>query len=236
MGTALKLSALSLPQTGQAFTDSMDIAGNSLVVESTPTNKSAEIAFLQSAVQSGKNGGAWTGTGITSSAVAADAATVPAHTYLTVVAVVDNGAFPPGTSYTTFDGKQVDANSIIITRALAGDANLDGTVNNTDLVALLTHFTESGQTQATGDFNGDGTVNNTDLVALLTDFDQTLPADEELLPAGEAAGTPAPVPEPAPEPASLAALALACPLLVRRRRPSRPTPAVHIRSRLFFTR
>ena len=69
----------------------------------------------------------------------------------------------------------MDANSIILVRALVGDANLDGTVNNTDLVALLTHYNETGQTQATGDYNGDGSVNNTDLVALLTDYGQSLP-------------------------------------------------------------
>ncbi len=197
MGTALKLSTLSLPQSGQTFTDSMDIAFNKLVVESTPAGKAAEITNLQSAVQSGRNGGTWTGTGITSSAVAEDAATATAHSYHTTLAIVDNGAYPAGARFTVFGGEPVDANSILVTRALVGDSNLDGTVNNTDLVALLTHFTESGQTQATGDYNGDGVVNNTDLVALLTDYTQTLPAGFGIAPAASGGvGTAAPAPEP----------------------------------------
>ncbi len=110
---------------------------------------------------------------------------------------MDNGAYPAGARFTVFGGEPVDANSILVTRALVGDSNLDGTVNNTDLVALLTHFTESGQTQATGDYNGDGVVNNTDLVALLTDYTQTLPAGLDLAPAGQSAvGVTVPVPEP----------------------------------------
>ncbi len=197
----------------------LDITNNPLIVEATnPADKAAKIAALQTDVQSGESSGTsgpWTGVGVTSSTVAADAAAGINHTYHTVVGIFDNGALPGAEQFTTFGGQPVDLNSIIITRALAGDANLDGSVNNTDLVALLTHFTETGQTQATGDFNGDGSVNNTDLVALLTDYTQTLPAGLDLLPAGQAAiGSPAAVPEPASLLISLAA----APLLLRRKR------------------
>ncbi len=150
----------------------LDIANNVLIVEAGAGQKSTEIGALQLAVTSGKGNGSWNGTGITSSAVAADVAAGTNQTFHTTVAIADNGAYT--VPFSTYAGQAVDANSIIITRALVGDSNLDGTVNNTDLVALLTHFTLSGQSQATGDFNGDGGVNNTDLVALLTDFTQQL--------------------------------------------------------------
>ncbi len=154
----------------------LDITDKGLIVEST-LSKASEIAILQDEVNSGRNGGTWTGMEITSSCVAADAAAGTNNSFHTTVEIFDNGALPVTEQFTSFGGQAVDANSILITRALVGDANLDGTVDNTDLVALLTHFGESGQTQATGDYNGDGTVNNTDLVALLTDYGQSLPGD-----------------------------------------------------------
>ena len=194
----------------------LDISDDKVIIEaSNTTSKATEITQLQTLVTEGKGTGSWTGNGITSSAVAADAAAGTNNTFHTVVAIIDNGAYPAGTGKTMFGGLPVDTNSILITRALAGDANLDGTVNNTDLVALLTHFTLSGQTQATGDFNGDGTVNNTDLVALLTDYTQSLPGFFPISPAGGGLGSSA----PAPEPASLALFGLGgAALLIRRRK------------------
>ncbi len=165
----------SVPAIGGGGT--LDLTDSRMIIETTGTtgNMTAVISQLQTLIAQGKAGGSWTGAGITSSTVAGDFAAGTNNSFHTVLAIVNNGAYPAGTGMTMFGGQPVDGNSILITRALAGDANLDGTVNNTDLVALLTHFTESGQTQATGDFNGDGTVDNTDLVALLTDYTQSLP-------------------------------------------------------------
>ncbi len=57
---------------------------------------------------------------------------------------------------------------------ITADANADGTVNNTDLVALLTHDGETvAGGAAVGDFNDDGVVNNTDFVTLLTHYTQS---------------------------------------------------------------
>ncbi len=218
LGTTKVSTLVIASNTVGAYTGTLDITTDKLIVETTGTtgNMASTIALLQSEVNSGRNGQTWTGTGITSSTVAADAAAGTNHSYHTVVAVVNDGAYPPNTGYTMYGGQPVDANSIIVTRALAGDANLDGTVNNTDLVALLTHFGLAGQTQATGDYNGDGTVNNSDLVALLTDFTQTLPGGFSILPgdAASSVGSAAPVPEPT----ALALLLAGMPLLMRKRR------------------
>ncbi len=226
-GTSVLGSLKVAASPSEQFTGRLDITDNVLILEAAdPTDKASKIAYLQSAIQSGYNGtaGAWTGTGITSSTVAADAAAGTKYTlFHTTVGIFDNGAFPAGTAFTSFGGQPVDAGSIIVVRALVGDANLDGTVDNTDLVALLTHFGESGQTQATGDYNGDGTVNNTDLVALLTDYGQSLPGGMLLAAGGGGADAAADSAAPAavPEAGTLAVLLAAAPGLLRRRRGGR---------------
>ncbi len=220
-GTSVVNALLIATDSANHFTGSLDLTDNALILESTNTaDKATKIAFLQSAIQSGFNGtaGTWTGTGITSSTLAADAAAGTNNSFHTTLAIVDNGAYPPNTGFTVFAGEPVDANSIILVRALVGDANLDGTVNNTDLVALLTHFGETGQTQATGDYNGDGSVNNTDLVALLTDYGQTLPGGEGLVPSTDGASALGGSPEPVPEPGSLLLIAGAAVWMLRPRR------------------
>ena len=57
--------------------------------------------------------------------------------------------------------------------AMPGDANLDGTVNISDLSKVLTNYDKTGMTWADGDFNGDGTVNISDLSNVLTNYDKT---------------------------------------------------------------
>ncbi len=58
---------------------------------------------------------------------------------------------------------------------LAGDANLDGSVNGLDLSALAANFGKTGgATFAQGDFNGDGAVNGLDLSALAANFSQSI--------------------------------------------------------------
>ena len=150
----------------------LDIADNTLIVEAAPGGMAEQLSSVQQAVQSGKGSGSWTGTGITSSTVAADVAAGTNETFHTTLAIADNGAFL--VPFTTFGGVSVDANSIIIARTLLGDGDFNNTVNNADLVMLLTHFGLSGQTQSGGDYDGNGTVNNADLVALLTDYGQHL--------------------------------------------------------------
>ena len=66
--------------------------------------------------------------------------------------------------------------SFLLTPALAGDANLDGTVNINDLSKVLTNYDKTGMAWADGDFNGDGTVNINDLSNVLTNYDRSLGA------------------------------------------------------------
>jgi hypothetical protein len=59
---------------------------------------------------------------------------------------------------------------------LAGDANLDGTVNIADLSKVLTNYDKTSMVWADGDFNGDGTVNISDLSNVLTNYDKSATA------------------------------------------------------------
>jgi hypothetical protein len=69
---------------------------------------------------------------------------------------------------------------VLIKYTLAGDANLDGTVNLTDLLDLLNSYALSGRDWAEGDFNYDGTVNLTDLLTLLNSYGESNTSAESL--------------------------------------------------------
>jgi hypothetical protein len=77
--------------------------------------------------------------------------------------------------------------AMILKTVLAGDANMDGTVNITDLSKVLTNYDRSGMTWGDGDFNNDQTVNISDLSNVLTNYDKT---------AGLSGGRLSAVPEP----------------------------------------
>lgn len=73
-------------------------------------------------------------------------------------------------------GNLISTNNTTFSRTfnyLPGDANLDGTVDFTDLNAVLSNYDHSGMTWATGDFDGNGTVNFADLNTLLSYYNHS---------------------------------------------------------------
>ena len=64
-----------------------------------------------------------------------------------------------------------------------GDANLDFTVDGSDLNTVLSNYNKTGMTWLQGDFNGDGKVDGSDLNVVLSNYNQ-------------GAGVAASVPEP----------------------------------------
>jgi autotransporter-associated beta strand protein len=90
------------------------------------------------------------------------------------------------------------ANGVMLEIAVAGDANLDGTVNAADLNKVLANWGKTNQTWTSGDFNYDGVVNAADLNKVLANWGKTLPAglDSSLGGLAGAAGPCSAVPEP----------------------------------------
>jgi hypothetical protein len=151
------------------------------------------MAAVRTQIASAYAGGAWTGAGLTSTAAAADFAANGGSAKFGVGYV--NNADPAAGAKTTWQGRAVDSNSLLIQYTYYGDANLDGQVNLTDFGILkLNYGTGSHWYQA--DFNYDGTVNLFDFGKLKLAYGAT--------PLAAAAATGA-----VPEPSSLALLAAA---------------------------
>jgi GH25 family lysozyme M1 (1,4-beta-N-acetylmuramidase) len=90
-----------------------------------------------------------------------------------------------GASTGVFGGQTVDASSILLTRALRGDVNLNNIVDFDDLVALAQAYGQSGRWRQ-GDFNYDGIVDFGDLVSLAQNYNATLLDSGTLLAGGDA--------------------------------------------------
>jgi hypothetical protein len=92
---------------------------------------------------------------------------------------------------------------------LPGDANLDGSVNGSDFSVLASNFGRTTQPDwGRADFNQDGSVDGTDFGLLASNYGRSAPG---------AAGGVGVLSVSVPEPASAWVLALAAPLLRRRR-------------------
>lgn len=67
-----------------------------------------------------------------------------------------------------------DTDSVLVTAALPGDANLDGSVNIGDFALLAAGFNKPG-TWSSGNFNGDATADIGDFSLLATNFNTSIP-------------------------------------------------------------
>jgi probable HAF family extracellular repeat protein len=101
------------------------------------------------------------------------ASMIPSGWTLTAARGIDNNGDIVGYMY---NGTAYRGFLLAAATPLPGDANLDGTVNITDLSKVLTNYDKTGMTWGEGDFNGDGTVNISDLSNVLTNYDKTATA------------------------------------------------------------
>ena len=161
------------------------------------------LAQVVAELHSGYNGGAWTGSGISSSSAAAGGGKF-------VLAYADGSAD---------SGTAAKAGQVLVKYTLAGDTNLDGSVDFADLAAVAQNFGKKGEDWAGGNFSYDPSVavGFADLVAVAQEFGQSLgssgSAGGGLSPAWQG-GTAA-----VPEPATIGVLAvMSAGLLVRRRK------------------
>jgi autotransporter-associated beta strand protein len=83
---------------------------------------------------------------------------------------------------TSYAGVMLDADSLIVRYALAGDANLDNVVNFDDLLVLASSYNvPSGAVWTQGDFTYDGTVNFDDLLLLASAYNTAFGAPAGLM-------------------------------------------------------
>jgi hypothetical protein len=193
----------------------VDLRDRAMVVDYSSGNAAPAMQSVRSLIVSGYAGGAWNGTGITSTTVAATAGRAIGYAQASEVLGVAGG---------TFLGQTADADSILVRQTLAGDANLDGGVDFNDLVHLAQSYNTavSGTTDSwwfNGDFTYDGLVDFNDLVKLAQNYNTALPADPVPgAPANFSADLAAAF-AAVPEPGTLGLLGLAgCAVLSRRRR------------------
>jgi len=161
------------------------------------------LPAVRAQLVSGRNGGSWNGTGITSSNAASDP---QKHTGVGYIESADLGT-------TTFNGATVDTTTLLLRYTLYGDSNLDRHVDLTDFTYLAANFNKAGgATWLQGDYNYDGNVDLTDFTFLAANFNQTLSSDS-----GGGLGS------PVPEPIGVAVLAAAAAAIgrFRRGRPAR---------------
>jgi len=74
---------------------------------------------------------------------------------------------------TVFGNATVSTNSLLVTRAVIGDGNLDNVVNFADFVILSNNYGATNPRWSQGDYNGDGVVNFADFVQLSNNYGQT---------------------------------------------------------------
>jgi Leucine-rich repeat (LRR) protein len=184
------LSGGTLTVGGLNFTGSakLDLGTGYLILNYQSGQSAAAIAQIQALIKRGYNGGNWGGGGITSSNAAS--------TTGRAVGYLDNNNGSGGSLKSSFGGQNVGANAILARFTLNADANLDASVNFSDLVALAQRYNSASTTWGGADFNFDGQCNFSDLVALAQNYNQNLPAAaaavaDEILATALTAATPA---------------------------------------------
>jgi|GEM_PF-1429520 len=226
IGTATTPASLQLaPGGGVSYQSSVNInPGSSLDI----TNNTFIVSFgsaadpvsnIRQALQSAYGGGLWTGTGLTSSAVAAQAASVVGTTNgIWSIAYFDGNTDP---------GSIAAPGTIVIEPALAGDALFHGAVDFNDLLVLAQNVGSTNADWAHADFNFDGIVDFKDLLIYAQNVNHTngtTPLSQELpasfkaqLQLAFAEIRASESPQSVPEPAAGALIGLASTLMLRRR-------------------
>ena len=194
------LDVNSLSITGSAR---LDVGDNHLIVRggAVGTWHSGAYDGVSGLIASGRNGGAWNGSGIvTSSATSGN---------LTTLGVVRAG----DVNITTFAGRSVGAGDVLVMYTYGGDANLDGKINVDDYGRIDFAVPLGVSGWSNGDFNYDGKINVDDYGII--DFNVAAQGAPFSTSAKVAA-----MPRVAslPEPATFSTLALLGIFLARRRR------------------
>jgi hypothetical protein len=134
----------------------LDLGDDSLIVDATAQNRAALLATLGGLLNSGRNGGSWSGKGITSSSAASD----PNH--LTTLAALLNDRGDGSPLYANFAGETVDNNAILLKKTLNGDTDLNGKIDADDYFNIDRGFSQKRIGWQNGDFDYSGSVDADD--------------------------------------------------------------------------
>jgi hypothetical protein len=190
---------LSIAGEAGSWLAQLDLAGGAVAVDYI-VGDTSRLQTIADQVRSGRAGGAWDGQGIVSSVANGTSVGVG----------YAESAFALGVAGGVFGGEAVDGSAVLIRATRYGDADLDGTVDVDDLLALRRNLGAAGERAnwQNGDFDYDGRVGPRDLALLRRNFGATMPA-------AAFASSPAAVPEPA---TAAAVLSLGALILRRNRR------------------
>jgi photosystem II stability/assembly factor-like uncharacterized protein len=125
------------------------------------SSRSAALDAVQELINSGRNGGAWNGIGITSSA----ASEATAHN-TTLGAMDSSDYWSVYGNGTTFDGETIDATTVLVKYTYYGDTDFNGRVNFDDYVRTDAGFNNHKSGWFNGDFDLNGQVNFDDYVLI----------------------------------------------------------------------
>jgi hypothetical protein len=148
----LELTGLSVAKSGGNYLGRVDVKDNDLIIHGASSAAAgAMLADLADMLRHGRNdGGLWMGDGIGSSVAAAQ---IGHDTGLNLIRNSDDGVAAIKSS---FDGRLVDANDILIKYSWNGDADLDGDVDADDFARIDAGFIGRLSGYRNGDFNYSG--------------------------------------------------------------------------------
>jgi hypothetical protein len=155
---------------GNTPTGRLDLTNNAAIIDDAMASTAATVRAQILAGRGGSGlGAAWTGQGITSSAVAAANAANPESRS---VGFAVNATMPLG-PLTTFRGQPVANTSILMAFTRTGDANLDGLVNDDDVTIVGATYAPGvpQPSWALGDFDYNGFVDDDDVTLLGVFYD-----------------------------------------------------------------
>ena len=151
-----KITTLSIAG-GVSAAGALDLNDNDLV---TSTGKTT----IESLVKNARNGGAWNGKGITSTAAR--------NNSVTGLGVLSGAEYTSVGGTATFSGQAYAAGDTLVKYTWNGDANFDGRVTFDDYVKIDTGFNTGLTGWLNGDFNYSGAVTFDDYVLIDIAFNQ----------------------------------------------------------------
>ncbi len=143
-------------------TSTLDLADNDMAI--LYGTGISPLGTVNTELLAAYDGGAWDKPGLTSS-VAAKMKGVTALGFGEASAL----------GVTTFDGLTLGGNAVLVKYTLAGDTNLDGSVDGSDYNTVLANF-DTSATWTSGSLDYSGSVGGTDYQFVLSEYDENLAA------------------------------------------------------------